>query len=844
MSSSLSEEEFHRMQLQLLELRTANYELDGKTKKQERDILTLNEKLESTEKDLAKAHKAIQKSKKAKEVELLIQENDQLQRKLHSQEEEFRLQNQTLMQELSSVISTNEKYEKELAELHDGNSSNSSQKGQGHSELEDECRRLQAQNNVLQKNLSVCQEKYEKQLSALTEQLRKQATQENKDGDHESNSGSPDMATAEAASEAPSEALSEAPSLAVAEGDNNNVQELKLKLEMELEEKNILKEQLQSLENSLKEKISSLQDEVEKSSEKLKRKQESYMQLHKEKEKLFTDSNAKAEELQSARDRDQKYYTEQINKLQQEVQRLKQVLQDKESEMSRKVQEMEATMSTLKQQADAASIVENQQMKDQLVKYQQQTGQLQQQLLGLTQQRDDLGAQLEEVKKANSDTLEQLHALQVEREERIREWQEINKVAEKRKTMLDELANTYQRDNANYQEKLRQMEEEHEEEMKSLSLQIESEQKRGVELDKIRQQCEELRTQKASLEEAKGWLERRLKEVEESLENLRIDSDETSVRLKQENEQFIASLKIEHEQEISKHQQEFEDKLKTCSATEESLKEDIEKSHSEIKKLKQELKDGVEEKKIHEKKGKTMIKDLKRQVHAERKRAEKLQDKLQEVLTENHHNKSIEDLFAVHDGNDSLDRSSISSWNTGASLVRDSSILSSPHSPDKSDKSISPVDNGIEEEHTELISRLAGLQQDKWNLEEKVQHLETSNAAMAEDLIQKSKIIEHYVMERRVDTKSHTVQDDKITLKKVLDLVNKHDEQSAKDMNRKLQNMLEETLTKNMHLQKDLEVMSQEVVRLSKLQPLTQSAASDIQNDCGASQGDRGASGT
>lgn len=37
------------------------------------------------------------------EVELLIQENDQLQRKLHSQEEEFRLQNQTLMQELSTV---------------------------------------------------------------------------------------------------------------------------------------------------------------------------------------------------------------------------------------------------------------------------------------------------------------------------------------------------------------------------------------------------------------------------------------------------------------------------------------------------------------------------------------------------------------------------------------------------------------------------------------------------------------------------------------------------------------------------------------------------------------------
>ncbi len=37
------------------------------------------------------------------EVEILLQENDGIQRKLHSQEEEFRLQNQTLMQELQNV---------------------------------------------------------------------------------------------------------------------------------------------------------------------------------------------------------------------------------------------------------------------------------------------------------------------------------------------------------------------------------------------------------------------------------------------------------------------------------------------------------------------------------------------------------------------------------------------------------------------------------------------------------------------------------------------------------------------------------------------------------------------
>lgn len=40
------------------------------------------------------------------EVEALLGENEMLQGKLHSQEEDFRLQNSTLMTELSKVVSS------------------------------------------------------------------------------------------------------------------------------------------------------------------------------------------------------------------------------------------------------------------------------------------------------------------------------------------------------------------------------------------------------------------------------------------------------------------------------------------------------------------------------------------------------------------------------------------------------------------------------------------------------------------------------------------------------------------------------------------------------------------
>jgi hypothetical protein len=55
------------------------------------------------EQELAKAQKVIQKSKKTAEVQGLVRDNESLQRKLVAQEEDFRIQNQTLLNELSKV---------------------------------------------------------------------------------------------------------------------------------------------------------------------------------------------------------------------------------------------------------------------------------------------------------------------------------------------------------------------------------------------------------------------------------------------------------------------------------------------------------------------------------------------------------------------------------------------------------------------------------------------------------------------------------------------------------------------------------------------------------------------
>ena len=53
-------------------------------------------------------------------------------------------------------------------------------------------------------------------------------------------------------------------------------------------------------------------------------------------------------------------------------------------------------------------------------------------------------------------------------------------------------------------------------------------------------------------------------------------------------------------------------------------------------------------------------------------------------------------------------------------------------------------------------------------------------------------------------------------LKKMVDLLVNPNSESQRDELHRMQNMLEETLTKNMHLQKDLEFLSQELARLNQ----------------------------
>ncbi|KAM9429245.1 GRIP1-associated protein 1-like isoform 9-T10 [Salvelinus alpinus] len=872
MAQALSEEEFHRMQAHLLELRTQNYQLSDDLRKNTAELVAVRQKSVTLEKDYIKAQKALNKSKKAQEVDALLSENEMLQGKLHSQEDDFRLQNSTLMQELSKLCTQIEELEHENKDLKDGKVFQAESSSPTSSSVDGELLRLQAENAALQKKMTALQERSESVIKSQRGVDVSDTNASEMDGPADTNGVqlhadvSENMEDSDAGT---NDRLEQAEAkCAKLEQRVNELIEVELQLHTEVEEKRLLKEQLQALESSKQTDVTKLQEEIAKLSEKLKKKQDSFLHLQGEKEDLYNDSRTKIDEIQQRKEEELKSMNIRIQKLQGDLQSANQSVGEMKEQLQSRQKEHELVLHALKDQVACQSAVSQEQVESiltendalrtnlaaleqiQTVKTQemnllrdQNTAlnvELQQKRTeqeSFLAQRDDLNSQLQESNRANSRLLEQLTEVAQEKDGVQQELEEAKKTADKRKAMLDELAIDIITEKSRHKEELSDVRLQHEKEVlgvraryekelrglhedknrteEEIRSQLRDEKARNKELEGLQQSVEELQAQVQSMEGTKGWFERRLKEAEESMEESRLEHHEQMEKLQKE------------------HSIQLEGKASDIDGVKLHLTE-VEKErdvHNEtIGKLKQEVKDTVDGQRILEKKGSSALKDLKRQLQLERKRADKLQERLQEILTNTKTRTGLEELVLSEISSPNRtqqrgDSSSVSSFSYGEIMKEGASAQSTNKSASGSPQSQRPADLS-DDEVGELFLRLAEVQQEKWMLEEKVKHLEVSCSSMADDICKKSAIIETYVMDSRIAHGAHgavavanhggQVGGHGHGLGSVLrDLVKPGDE-NLREMNKKLQNMLEEQLTKNMHLQKDLEVLSQEIVRLSK----------------------------
>ncbi|CAD5123221.1 DgyrCDS11580 [Dimorphilus gyrociliatus] len=690
-------------------------------------LKAIKEILDVKERDLDKANKIISKSKKSKEVELLIQENNILQKKLGSQEDDFRLQNETIMKELNYYITQHEELEQSMNRLKTDDNTVSTTKitENGSKELEQEVLRLNAEKTALQKNLDNIESEHDDEVRQLKSNIIELEAECIKlsgkrarpiggvDGER-SIDGDSDKETTD---EADSSILNQSSLMADNSTYLKQIKSLNLSLDTEKEEKRLLANQLSELEKKYNEETEKLQNEKESLREKLRKKQESLAQIGEEKEKIYSELTTRVEELN------------------------KKLLNNHE-EIQAEREKWKTTDS---------------------------------EIIELRINADNYLAKNKSLQAENDTLHEKLKELLIKVEEEEKQALEFKKLAEKRKSLLEEVVQKQQTEADSHRNTLKEMNESQAKLEEEYKLKIDELKISLSDVQKVAKNCSKFENLVSSLEEAKGWLERRLEDTEKEFNQFKETTEKSFQELEEKHSKELKDMKDEHTEE-------FEQSMELVELHKAKNNEFEEK----IQQLQQNISDSIDERRLHEKKGMTVVKDLKRQLQSEKKRTEKLQERLQEVLSK--YDVPV-DLTTERDREGSVCSASISQM--------------SQISPDN-----------YEEENTELMKRLAKSMEEKDTLLERVQYLESNNSAMAEDLLRKQSLIDHFNMHKQFGQQQSQNEASSL-LRKVVDLV-KDEGSGSREINKKLQLMLEETLMKNVHLQENLETLSREVVRLSK----------------------------
>ncbi|XP_042887801.1 GRIP1-associated protein 1-like isoform X2 [Penaeus japonicus] len=808
----LSADDFNRLQNQLLELREKNYTLEDSLRKHMKELAETRTRFKNLSEENDRYQTLVKTSKKASEVELLMRDNSYLRNKLRDQEEDFRLQNNTLLQELSRLVGENERYERQV-ELLCGNRSTGDAADGDHGCTDDskEVVRLRGELTVIEKKLYEAETKAEADGTAMKEKiatLNLQITQLTNvlkthsipvdEGEISLSQGGgvsfkklslQDDDGLETHPERPAETLQyyqEKTSQLQHEVVTVNTQ-----LREESERASSLKIQKEKLENDLREACEQLAEALAEAEKKSREKEN--------KETCEAEERLKEVEAQ---------LREELETVQNTLKETKENLVQSDSSLTEKTTQCDSLLQAVDQLKEKLEATEKRIEENEMLIQEKESKLegIQEKVDALTEEISNLLEEKEALVKERDDFQLKVTELSTEGESQRGQIDEQTKLAESRKNLIEEMK-------AHLEEEAQR----HKQEVEQLSV------RHGEEIAAVSMENQQLKAQLHDVNE-------KLNEVMDLKENVRSLESQKS-QLQEENSKLLGDLEAAHkltQEEINRvtaeKLQEMQDMRNSWNEERKDLQTQLEisniqrqESEEAVEALKRKVSDGEEEQRIHERKGMTLLKDLKKQLAVERKRADRLQEKLSQLLTDPAQLTAITTMSEVGD-----DVSSVSSWSMVSGEPRDSStrensIIASPQG--------SPPPGVVTEETASLVNRLTDLQQQKWQLEERITHLESSCSAMADDLLKKSAIIQHYCMDQKVDSTPSTPSSpqaanlgEKLSVRRMLEVVRGHSsEESTKEINRRLQGLLEETLSKNMQLHQDVDNLSEQVHQLSIL---------------------------
>ena len=512
--------------------------------------------------------------KQNQDYEATLEENDELHRKVERLEEEHRRQEQTLMQELSKIHDEKDALERERDRLLQGagGEATSSEQQADNSEL----RHLQAENAVLQKTLAATREKMEQEMAALQKKVK---SAEDRDG-----AASPDLPDG-----TPSTGAFDAGRLA----------EVELRLETALEEKKMLQRDSEQNKNRLNAALTECRAEAEKWEKKAKQKQESLRQLQEEKDQMYRDHQSSISAMEASRNSELQRAMAQNAKIQAELTASSEELLAERSA----VEELRTQLAEAQNQASS-----NSEEADRLV------SSLRGEMASLEK---DLGDKIKRQESANTGEIEELSGnlkqaqeraqrFERERDQALEALDKANKVADKRKTLMDSMAIEKQQAATNIQEKLAEQSQGYEN-----RLQASQERISQLQHQSAHQRISQLQEQVS-----------RLSKLEEEMKSL----NRIQAKLAQAEEQ-----RNKLSETLEKQKEEHDNEMLALKEEMETLQQTLDERNEQIQTLEQTVSDTESKIKISEKKANSLMKDICRQLQLERKQADRLQLSLNTV---------------------------------------------------------------------------------------------------------------------------------------------------------------------------------------------------------------------
>ena len=389
---------------------------------------------------------------------------------------------------------------------------------------------------------------------------------------------------------------------------------LKLEVDEERSENKNMKEKLQEVQENVKslteenEKLKNVASTVE---EKLKKKQAVFTEVQTEKDKII--ETLKTENIV----------------LKEKVEKVESVSSGKEKES---IKELQGKVLQLQKKLEASGLENERKLLD----------------------KEKLLIEFDKLSVDFTGKVNQMEEMTAQNSRLAQELESQKNVSEKRKNLIDEMAREIQKKVDEQQEKsvqynlsLAKLTDEKCEVISEFETRITSMNEEIEKLKLTTMKYKELRLETEALKQSKQEHEAIIDDYKESLEALKLEKESEKQDLKNEHSVEIEKMLGDFKRKT----EEFEMQLELTNVQKCEFEETVTQ-------LKQEIKDNLEDRKISEKKGNALVKDLKRQLQSEKNKNEKLQEKMKECFETS---SNISEPSRVV-GEVEPDRTSVSSW--------------------------------------------------------------------------------------------------------------------------------------------------------------------------------------